>query len=703
MYDQVNLHSIDMPRHSSSFSPLTPFFSSKPAMGWRHYGLLVLIIAIGTGLRFWNLDGKALWLDEVIGAIFSFGRNLEDVPLNQFFDFAALDAVFRLNPDATCADIAQSVATDSVHPPLYFCLAHRWLSVWSPVTGNWVWVLRSLPAVIGIACIPAIYALNRALISPLAGLTGAMLMAVSPFAVYLSQEARHYTLPMLISLLTLLALAQILKSMLGDRPIPWTWLGIWAVLSSAGLYVHYFYLLVVTAQAIALLSVVLWLAYVRPPARQHPTPPSSQSVKSESVESENHRSNPDPSNPESPDTEQPKTNASVHYRTGQIPTPIFSKRIYQHSARFGLALTVVAVSYLPWLPKLLSHFGRPETDWLKPYNPDWSDRIAPIYQTLSNLLLMVVAFPIERQPWTVVGLSAVGMVILGGWVLYQAATGLRQRWRSDVPSRPQLALLLVFVSGVLVEFFTITYVLDKDVTSVPRYAFVYYPGMAALIGIGLAQRFQQNFQPSHSIPRPPASFQNTSVKLPRSTPAVSRWQLLRQPLTIALVAGGLSSLLVVNGWVFQKGYYPRTVAQDITFEGDRPVMLVVSYQSLQEVGLGLSFALAMQNQHAPNIEENATPSTVRIAFIHRPRGFGHVWRSLSALPHDVPLPLNLWVVASPGMKTQNYPDTLKLRVPNRRQRTTCTIDPDQFYRIGFPYQLFRCPERQRQNPTSGES
>ncbi|MEB3212316.1 MAG: hypothetical protein VKL39_13225, partial [Leptolyngbyaceae bacterium] len=128
--------------------------------------------------------------------------------------------------------------------------------------------------------------------------------------------------------------------------------------------------------------------------------------------------------------------------------------------------------------------------------------------------------------------------------------------------------------------------------------------------------------------------------------------------------------------------------QDLTFEGDRPVMLAVSYQSLQEVGLGLSFALEMRKQY-----ETEPDPPVRIAFIHRPRGYGQVWRSLSHLNHDLPLPLNLWVVASPGMKTEDYPETLKLRRPDRNGRTTCSIDPDQFNRIGCPYQLFRCPQR----------
>lgn len=607
----------DSPNSSLDVSPDSPP-SSAPVPKWLksswsvHYSILVLIIILGIALRFWQLDTKALWLDEVIGALFSFGRELGDVPLGEFFDFSALDSLFRLVP-ATCPQITQAVATDSVHPPGYFCLMHGWLRLWQTHGENWVWVLRSLPALLGTACIPALYWLNRQAVSPRAGLAGAALMAVSPFAVYLSQEARHYTLPMLLTLLTLIGAVTFQHAITQNRVIPWPWLLIWVVLSSLGMYVHYFYILVVIAQIVALGTLLVWTSH--------------DSCKDSG-----------------------------------------KRRIVQNGVRLGVAIAALVTSYLPWLPTLISHFDRPETDWLKPYNPDWSDRLAPLYQTLSGWLLMVVALPIEDQPWPIIIPSALAMVGLGGWVLGQAVWGVRCLWRDDRGMRPVLMVLGVFVGWVVLQFFAITYILDKDVTSVPRYNFVYYPGMAALIAIGLSHRLHRNGGRS---PLP--------------------WQAwVKTPLAIALAAGVISSLFVVHGIVFQKGYYPRKVAQDMAFEGDRPVMLVVSYQSLQEVGLGLSFALELENRY-PDSAHSVSPSPVRMAFIERPGGYPQVWRSLSQLKHDVTPPLNLWVVASPGMKTEDYPTQLKIRTPNRKGRMTCTIDPSQFNRIGFPYQLFRCP------------
>lgn len=571
--------------------------------------LLVMgIVLIGAVMRFWQLDAKALWLDEVIGALFSAGRRLEDIPLDQAVDLSRLQALFTVVPGRSCAQIAQTVATDSVHPPVYFCLMYRWMSIWQPDADRWVWVLRSLPALLGVVSIGAVYGLNRVAFSARAGLAAAALMAVSPFAVYLSQEARHYTLPMLLTLLSLTILVHMQRVMHQGRTMQPGWLVAWTGINSLGMYVHYFYLLVVLAQLGALAIATLWAI-----------------------------------------------------RAG-FPT---LKGLRRNAGRFGLSLTVLLVSYLPWLPTMLSHFSRPETDWLKPYKPDWSDRVAPLYQTVSSWLLMVIALPIEAQPLSVAVASAIAMLLIGGWILWRAGLGVRHLWQEEQEVRSPLLLLGSFVLCVLAQFFGITYILDKDVTSVPRYAFVYYPGLVALLGAGLAD------------------------PLPGSMPSLSSWRRrLQTPLSIALMTGLLSSALVVYGLVFQKGYYPHQVAQEMAFERDRPILLVVSYQSLQEVGLGLSFALELQNQY-PDVP----PPPVRVAFMDRSDGFGPMWRSLSRLEHPLPLPLNLWAVASPGMKTRDYPETLKLRRPNRRGRVTCTIDPDHFNRIGFPYQLFRCSAR----------
>jgi uncharacterized membrane protein len=563
----------------------------------RHYGILSLVLLVGLGLRFWQLDSKPLWLDEVLTALFTMGRRFEDVPLNQFFPLSALQSLFMLQPQVSCAQIAQTIATESVHPPLFFCAMHQWLwflDRWG-LGQNWTWAMRSLPALIGVGAIAASYLLGRIAFSARVGLVSAALMAVSPFAVYLSQEARHYTLPMLIITLALTALVLIQRELLqrsrshlsaNSIPNLILWL-CWILLNGVGLYVHYFFILAFAAQVMAVVIALFTVRY---------------------------------------------------------------KSLYGWVA-LGLAIAAVLSIWLPWLPTVLGHFARPETDWLIPYQPNWLDRIAPIYQTLVGWVLMAIALPTESQPRWMRTLSGALMLSFALWLLPHLLRGAKQVW-NNIAQRPSLLLIASFTLTVLLEFAFIVYGLDKDITVVPRYNFVYYPALALLFALALTAR---------------NAVQTSKFLLP----------------TLLLI-GLLSSALTVNGLVFQKSYRPDRVARNLAQDQTQPTLVIVTYESLQEVALGLSFGLALQQRYGSTDGDRL----VRYSFFDRSRGYGQVWRSLRQTPPPLPLPLNLWVIGTPGMRSENYPD--RLRLGAKRQGVVCGIDPEQFRRDGFPYQMYRC-------------
>ncbi|WP_416671859.1 glycosyltransferase family 39 protein [Egbenema bharatensis] len=559
-----------------------------------HYAVLVAILLVGLGLRFWQLDAKPLWLDEVISALFSTGHRYADVPLQVFFPLSQLDRLFTVQSGVSCAQIAQRVATDSVHPPVFFCLLYAWMEALQPWTANWVWVLRSLPALFGVLGIVALYGLNRVAFSPQAGLVGAALMAVSPFAVYLAQEARHYTLPMLLITLALLGLVQIQQDLLTvNRFRPWVWFG-WSAVNILGLYTHYFCAIALVAQLLALLG---WILLQR------------------------------------------------------------RKLTGQQWGAIALAVGLIVLCYLPWLPTFLEHFSRPETDWLIPYRITWQRRLAPLYQTIVNWILMVIALPVENQPDRVVIPLALLMLGFSIWFIWQVRKGCRYLWQLPT-HRPAIQLLSGFILGVLLQFFAIVYLLNKDLTLVPRYNFIIYPAICALLGASLS-----------------------------ATPSIGE---RNSPLRPILLASLLSSLFVVNGLVFLKSYSPDRVAAQMAFEPEKSLITVMSYESLQEVALGLSFALELKKLYPPETID----AQVQYGFFDRSENYGEVWRSLRELEQPLSMPLNLWVVASPGMRTDDYPDQLRVQDPNAVRRALCPVDPAEFYRIGFPYQLFRC-ESQR--------
>jgi hypothetical protein len=127
--------------------------------------------------------------------------------------------------------------------------------------------------------------------------------------------------------------------------------------------------------------------------------------------------------------------------------------------------------------------------------------------------------------------------------------------------------------------------------------------------------------------------------------------------------------------VLQKPFYPQQVAQNLNKEPDVPLMVVVGYTDHQAVALGLSFALALEKVRSKSAD---------FGFFNPSPQYSVFWEHLSHLPPPAVPKLNLWVIG-PGLKQQDYPQHLALS-----SLATCTLDPKNYYRIGVPYQLYRC-------------
>jgi uncharacterized membrane protein len=597
-------------RHRYAANATSKNFCMKAS---RHFLILVLIVLVGATLRFWNLDSKPIWSDEILTAVFSLGRNFYNVPLGRAFPLAELAQVFTLNPDATCTQIAETVSIQSVHPPLFFCWMHDWLNWISSLPQSWVWKLRALPALLGVVAIVALYQLNRTAFSVQAGLIGAALMAVSPFAVYLSQEARHYTLPMVLITLALLGLYQLQVDLYHQRFRPAIWFG-WMIVNSLGFYVHYFFLLAFIAQAATLISNFLSLKYL----------------------------------------------PSLH----PLPSTLQLRRSF---LAISLAIVGICLTYLPWLPTLISHLTRPETDWLDTPNSSWIEAFAPLYRIPMGWILMIIALPAEEKPFWIAVPCVVLMVSFTGWLFWRVFNQFWQLW-STPETHLATRMLVVFIVAVLLEFLAIVYVLNKDISLVPRYNFIYYPAICALLGASLNQA--------------------TGV---REQALKKGWQIInrRQGVILAvLLAGLLSSVLVVSNQVFQKPYQPDQVARNMRVAPELPLLVSMGYMDFQDIALGLSFALALHDQ-------SATQSNKKLddyfAFLARSQGYQQIWKALANLKTPLATPLNFWLVA-PGLRQVDYPTQLSLSTAKSSKPASCILDPANYYRLGVPYQMYRCEE-----------
>ena len=122
-------------------------------------GLTVLAAA----LRFATLTHQSLWFDEA-------------------------QAVHEMR--LSLGAMLHTWSANEPNPPLYFVVAWLWTHVFGTGTAG----LRSLSAIIGTATVPLVYLAGREMVSRRASLVAAGLIALSPFMIWYSQEAREYGL-----------------------------------------------------------------------------------------------------------------------------------------------------------------------------------------------------------------------------------------------------------------------------------------------------------------------------------------------------------------------------------------------------------------------------------------------------------------------------------------------------------------------------
>jgi mannosyltransferase len=186
-----------------------------PAEVWLVTGVTV----VGAAVRFATLAHQSYWFDEAQAA-----------------------HEFRLSFGA----MLSKVSAYEPNPPLFFVLG--WL--WAHLFGTGEAGLRSLSALAGTAVIPIAYLCGRELVSRRAGLLAAALVALNPFMIWYSQEAREYML------LTALCGCSLLFFARSRREPSTRNLALWALFSGLALLTQYFAGFLVAVEAMILLYVL---------------------------------------------------------------------------------------------------------------------------------------------------------------------------------------------------------------------------------------------------------------------------------------------------------------------------------------------------------------------------------------------------------------------------------------------------------------
>ncbi|MEA5601456.1 glycosyltransferase [Nostoc sp. UHCC 0252] len=387
-------------------------------------------LIIGISLRLTNLTAKPPWTDEFSTLVFSLGNTFLSVPLDQAIAPDILLQPLQPNPAASIGDVVHNLITQDTHPPLYFALAYLWMKLF-PSDGGLVSLFgaRSLPAIVGAASIPCIYILGRvAFRSQLVGHLAAAMMAVSPYGIFLAQEARHYSLAALWVIASLTCLVIATRHIQNRTPLPIWIVLFWVGINALGVATHYFFTLTLCTEAV----VLIFLAWLQ-------------------------------------------------LQTSKKFSLFFSPTWW----RIYAVATGTIVASLIWLPVFLENRNRSNlTEWIRGSRVglDW---LSPIFQALGTWIAMICLLPVESSQLLVVIPSGLVTLIFFIWALPILLRSIKIQLQ-----HPENRIMIQVFAGVVISaialFFIFTYFLGIDLTRGARYNFVYFPAIVILLAASLA-------------------------------------------------------------------------------------------------------------------------------------------------------------------------------------------------------------------------
>jgi uncharacterized membrane protein len=180
----------------------------------------VLFLIIASGLRFYKLDQKSLWYDE-------------------------LHSIIPTNPENSFSSVIEYSYGDQ--PPLFFVMLYAWFKVfpYDEASG------KAFCAILGILGVVAMYFLGKEVADEKVGLAAMFVTACNMFHIYYSQELRFYSLLFLMTVVSFLTFIRLVKEPSLKNQI------LFVIASTGLLYTHYFGMVVGLSQALIYLLIGL--------------------------------------------------------------------------------------------------------------------------------------------------------------------------------------------------------------------------------------------------------------------------------------------------------------------------------------------------------------------------------------------------------------------------------------------------------------
>ncbi|MEL7353712.1 MAG: hypothetical protein AAF171_19175 [Cyanobacteria bacterium P01_A01_bin.116] len=497
---------------TGKFIPSSVASVANPAL-W-----LLGLFAIALFIRFTNLTAKAAWGDEVSTILFSLGNTSRMMPLNEVVSLDAFLRPLQVTASSTPLDAATNLLAENNHPPAYFALAHVWMSLLRPVVGladgyASLWSGRALSAIFGALGVPATYLLAWfSFRSVRIGLLCAGLMAVSPFGVFLAQEARHYTLAILMVIASLSCFVLAFQALKKKATPSWTTMLLWVLFNGLSITVHYFCGITIVAEALVLL--VLLIQHCR-------------------------------------------EDGAAWRRAAWV-------RVY-------VAAVGTFVGAALWLPVLLNFYGSPQTTFLKTGVSSWKYWVNPLVQSLAGWLYAVLSPVTSGYSWQAVTVIVVSCVLVLGlytpWLVWHWVRSLKFQYRQPA-LRPGLQAIGGFFIVANLLFLLICYGAGFDITRGHRYSFVFFPSILILVGAGIAA-----FLPSPVNEKlSEESLRLRAVSIPFLNRSISG----KAFIATVLCVGFLGSQVIVNNFTYLKFYKADRLIDLIQAESAQPAVIGAS-------------------------------------------------------------------------------------------------------------------------------
>lgn len=211
-------------------------------MAVKHITLLylTLILSAGTALRLHGFLERSLGTDESISLFLASGRGME---VKEFTEKTAssdgvphctakdLKVFFKADKDISFGEYTRGLARLDPHPPLYLWIIFFLMRLFT----DGLPAVRGFSLLMGLLAVYLSYLLTKEMFGRQAGVFASLFLSISALAVRYSQEARSYSLVLVLGLLAWLFAVRFEKHGTARDVL------LFSLFNCLGIYAHYFY------------------------------------------------------------------------------------------------------------------------------------------------------------------------------------------------------------------------------------------------------------------------------------------------------------------------------------------------------------------------------------------------------------------------------------------------------------------------------